>query len=138
MSESTNAVGLPVMVYDWLDPGIREIADNIWHAQMAGWPRVLTYVYRGTARKRAIRKESLRLVPGIQSRDEYPFASTLENEGSVWIGHACVAQQNAQRDLMNRFYRQQGAYAKGATLRFEVRVINHPNGPVTLGATARA
>ncbi|MPZ47090.1 MAG: hypothetical protein GEV05_27755 [Betaproteobacteria bacterium] len=136
MSEGRSAAGLPVMIYDWLEPSIREIADNIWHAQMAGWPRVLTYIYRGKAQKRAIRRESLRLVPHIQSRDEYPFASTLENEGSVWIGHASVAQQNTQRDLMNGFYRSQGAYAKGTTLRFEVRVINHPGGSVSVGSTA--
>ena len=122
---------LPVMVYDWEDPNTREIADNIWHAQMAGWPRVLTYIFRPRPEKRALRRESLREVPGIESRDEYPFASTLENQGSVWIGHASVAQQNAQRDLMNRFYREHKAYTGRSRLRFEVRVINHPKGDVT-------
>jgi hypothetical protein len=131
---------LPVMIYDWLDPGIRQIADNIWHAQMAGWPRVLTYTHRPEPVKRALRGESLREIPRVQSRDEYPFASTRENAGSVWIGHASVAQQNAQRDLMNRFYREHGAYRPGATFRFEVRVIHHPLGDVTAGipsSTAR-
>ena len=128
MSNTLDGASLPVMIYDWQDPTIREIADNIWHAQMAGWPRTLTYVYRSRADKRLIRRSNLGIVPQIQSRDEYPFASTLENEGSVWIGHASIAQQNAQRDLMNRFYRQHGAYQKGTTLKFEVRVINHPKG----------
>jgi len=132
MHAHTHAGALPVMVYNWLDVSIREIADNIWHAQMAGWPRVLTYVYRPKPEKQAIRRESLRLVPRIQSRDEYPFASTLENEGSVWIGHASVAQQDAQRDLMNRFYRAHEAYRKGTTLTFEVRVIHHPLGEVPI------
>jgi hypothetical protein len=127
------AGGLPVMVYDWLDPKIREVAENIWHAQMAGWPRVLTYLYRAKREKRAVRGENMRLVPAIQSRDEYPFASTLENGGNVWIGHAPVAQQNAQGTLIHQFYHRHGAYKKGTTFRFEVRVINHPQGPVTAG-----
>ncbi|MGF6600836.1 hypothetical protein P3T23_005575 [Paraburkholderia sp. GAS448] len=117
---------LPTMEYDWRDESIRQIAENIWHAQMAGWPRVLTYVYRSKSEKSSIRAESLRNIPRIQSRDEYPFASTLENEGSVWIGHASVSQQNAQRDLMNRFYQRNKAYVKGTTLKFRVRVINYP------------
>ncbi|MGT2472027.1 hypothetical protein [Paraburkholderia terrae] len=117
---------LPVMVYDWLDESIREIAENIWHAQKGGRPDVLTYLYRSDKEKRHIRKMSLEDVPRILSRDEYPFASTLENEGRVWVGHASIAQQNAQRDLMNRFYRSNGAYIKGTTFRFRVRVINFP------------
>jgi hypothetical protein len=117
---------LPTMEYDWRDESIRQIAENIWHAQMAGWPRVLTYVYRSKSEKSSIRAESLRSIPRIQSRDEYPFASTLENEGSVWIGHASVSQQNAQRDLMNRFYQRNKAYVKGTTLKFRVKVINYP------------
>jgi hypothetical protein len=121
----------PVMVYDWNDERIRDIADNIWHAQMAGWPRVLTYIHRPKREKRALRRQSLSLIPQILSRDEYPFASTLENDGEPWIGHAPAAQQDAQRDLMNRFYREHGAYRPGATLRFEVRVMNHPRGEVT-------
>ncbi|SIT45936.1 hypothetical protein BN2476_490064 [Paraburkholderia piptadeniae] len=120
---SSNTANLPVMVYDWNDKRIREIAENIWHAQKAGWPDVLTYVYRGD---NDIRRLSLRGIPRIQSRDEYPFASTLENEGSVWVGHASVAQQTVQRDLMNSFYRSNGAYRKGATFRFRVSVINYP------------
>lgn len=129
---ATQANGSAVMIYDWNDESIREIAENIWHAQMAGWPRMLTYVHRPRREKRLLRRESLRDIPQIQSRDEYPFASTLENEGSVWIGHAAIAQQNAQRDLMNRFYRQYGAYKQGTTFKFEVRVINHPRGEVTV------
>jgi hypothetical protein len=122
---------LPVMTYDWLDKSIRDIADNIWNAQMAGWPHVLTYVYRSKAVKGGIRRQTLREIPRIQSRDEYPFASTVENEGSVWVGHASVAQQDAQGRLMNDFYRKHGAYLKGATLTFLVKVVNHPQGPAT-------
>lgn len=131
MRESESASRLPVMIYDWSDESIREIADNIWHAQMAGWPRILTYVRRSRSEKGVVRRESLREIPQIHSRDEYPFASTVENDGSVWIGHATVAQQNAQRDLMNAFYRRHGAYKDGAVLKFEVRVVNHPRGDVT-------
>jgi len=88
MHAHTHTGPLPVMVYDWLDVSIREIADNIWHAQMAGWPRVLTYVYRPKREKQAIRRESLRLVPRIQSRDEYPSPAlwkTREACGSAML-----------------------------------------------------
>ena len=34
---------IPVLEFDWNDDGIRHIAANIYHAQMAGWPAVLTY-----------------------------------------------------------------------------------------------
>lgn len=34
---------LPVLEFDWMDERIRSIADNIFHAQSAGWPAVLTY-----------------------------------------------------------------------------------------------
>ena len=78
-----NVATLPVMVYDWNDESVREIADNIWHAQMAGWPRILTYVYRPKRAKRAIRRLSLKQIPQILSRDEYPFASTLETMGNL-------------------------------------------------------
>ncbi|QBE62620.1 hypothetical protein [Pseudoduganella lutea] len=118
--------GLPVMEYDWRNKNIRQIAENIWHAQAAGWPSVLTYIYRSRSVKASIRAKSLSAVPRIDSRDEYPFASTLENEGSVWVGHALVSQQDAQRDLMNEFYRNNKAYVKGTTLKFRVSVINHP------------
>jgi hypothetical protein len=135
MAIDPNSTVRPVMVYDWNDMSIREIAENIWHAQMAGWPRILTYIHRSKPEKRQVRRDSLRDVPQIQSRDEYPFASTLENEGSVWVGHASIAQQNAQRDLMNRFYQQHGAYRKGTTFTFEVRVANHPKGEITVRMT---
>ena len=45
---------LPVMVYDWLDESIREIAENIWHAQKGGRPDVLTYLYRSDKEKRLL------------------------------------------------------------------------------------
>lgn len=131
MAEYEKQKTLPVMIYDYRDPNIRDIADNIWHAQMARWPRILTYLYRTKGEKSAVRRANLALVPRIQSRDEYPFASTLENEGSTWVGHASAAQQTAQGVLINRFFRENGAYKEGAMFRFEVRVINHPLGPVT-------
>jgi hypothetical protein len=115
---------LPVMVYDWKDERIRQIAENIWHAQMAGWPAILTYVWR--PRKYRIRGKSLRGIPNIESRDEYPFASTLENEGSVWVGHAPAEKQNKQGTLISAFYARHGAYKKGTTFKFRVSVINFP------------
>ena len=62
---------LPVMVYDWLDESIREIAENIWHAQKGGRPDVLTYLYRSDKEKRHIRKMSLEDVPQILERVRY-------------------------------------------------------------------
>ena len=130
---------MPVMIYDWNDGTIREVAENIWHAQSAGYADELTYLYRNRAGKRKIRNENMKGIPGDSlpvnhpnktSLDEYLFASTLQNEGSVWIGKAKISHQNAQRDLMNKFYRENNAYLKGTTLRFKVKVVNHPLGEV--------
>jgi hypothetical protein len=106
MGENDTSSSLPVMIYNYLDDSLKDIADNIWNAQMAGWPNILTYIYRPKADKGVLRRKTLGLVPRIQSRDEYPFASTLENEGSVWVGHASVAQQNAQGSLISKFYQE--------------------------------
>ena len=38
---STNNGSLPVMIYDHCK--LPKTSENIWHAQMAGWPKILTY-----------------------------------------------------------------------------------------------
>jgi len=113
------------------------IAENIWHAQMAGWDRILTYDYvaDSEARKRnrsEKRNESIVQAGVVRSRrssaDEYPFASTVENAGSVFIGHAPQEEQNQQGGLISAFYRRHNADVVSATkpFWFEVRVVNYP------------
>jgi len=123
------------LVFDWLDPAIREIADNIWHAQQAGWPRILTYdadrdvVLRrqGRTRKRRIALATPgEEVPRILSRDEYPFACTREHAGPVWVGHVPSAQNSLQGGLVSGFLARHGAVDG---FQFEVLVVNRPPTP---------
>jgi len=128
---------LPVMAYDWNT--MRWTCENIWHAQLAGWPRILTYDYvADTAFKRRLmshkRYHSLDAAgviawPG-HWRDEYPFASTVENGGSVFVGHAPISEQIAQGILIKQFYADNMASAHSATTGtgffFEVKVLNIP------------
>jgi hypothetical protein len=128
---------LPVMKYDWkLMP---RTCENIWHAQLAGWPRILTYDYvADTTLKRRLmshkRYHSLDAAgviawPG-HWRDEYPFASTVENGGSVFVGHAPIAEQIAQGVLIRKFYTEEMAAIHSAktgnSFFFEVKVLNIP------------
>ena len=72
-----------------------QLADNIWHAQMDGHPKVLTYNGPDIVVRKATRKAALHYfydgqlyeIPRILSRDEYPFACTVEGGGSSWVGH---------------------------------------------------
>jgi hypothetical protein len=135
------AVAYPVLDIDWKRN--RELADNIWHAQMACCPRVLTYC--GPALGVQNRKDAMHFdLSGIRqeilhilSRDEYPFACTLEGGGASWVGHIPPAQNSSQGGLIAGFIRAYGIQpctpknAKNANgSKFIVRVINHPNGPV--------
>lgn len=80
-----------------------ELADNIRNAQLAGHPDVLTYGGDVAANRAA----ALRGVPNIPplSRDEYPFASTLEGGEGSWVGHIPKSQQNAQGAILKNFYK---------------------------------
>ena len=95
---------VPVLIFDWKE--LLNIATNIWHAQMAGWERILTYrgplpnpessgIRRKTmtyyVRNRATGDDDRYEVPVIpgHERDEYPFACTVEGSSrdgnrSVW------------------------------------------------------
>jgi hypothetical protein len=128
---------LPVMTYDWKDMPLT--SENIWHAQMAGWPRILTYDYVADSalKKRLMshkRYHSLTAAGVVnlrgQWRDEYPFASTVENGGSVFVGHAPVDEQIRQGILIRQFYADHEALlhsVRAATpFFFEVKVINYP------------
>ena len=81
-----------------------ELAENISHAQRAGHPSVLTHAGNSAANRAA----SLDGVPNIRplSRDEYPFASSLEGGAGSWIGHVPVSQQNAQGAILKNFFKQ--------------------------------
>ena len=63
-------------------------------------------------------------------RDEYPFASTVENAGSTWVGHCDADEQRQQAQLIADFYRQHGAFTyhlqHGRPFWFEVQVENMP------------
>jgi hypothetical protein len=149
----TNPGDLPVMIYDYKE--MPETTENIWHAQKAGWPIVLTYDGRflletgelesSSSRKRRINKKRRNNLDRVDAgsggsfriptskhvwRDEYPFASTVENNGSTWVGNCSADEQRAQRDLIKAFYRKHGAHMHhvltGRPFWFEVRTVNMP------------
>ena len=81
-----------------------ELAENIRHAQAAGHPSVLTHGGNAAAN----RATSLEGVPNIRplSRDEYPFASSVEGGPGAWVGHVPAAQQNSQGGILSNFFRR--------------------------------
>lgn len=150
---STNDGTLPVMIYDFTE--LPFTSENIWHAQKAGWPTILTYDGKltsneGTSESSKQRKKRIggkrranlenadagamgrfRLPKSSSEwRDEYPFASTVENNGSTWVGHVDAVEQRKQASLIARFYREHDAYNRmkdsGTPFWFEVRVVNMP------------
>ncbi len=138
---SRNDGSLPRMVYSVKD--FPHIASGIWHAQHArgsqpgdtGWPVILTYDAKSQATmSRAAKRYGMtqagvpgRAFPGT-SRDEYPFASTVENEGSTFVTHAPIDEQDRQAAMMNAFYRANGAYdaTRAKPFWFEVVVTGMP------------
>jgi|GEM_PF-2405064 len=81
-----------------------ELAENITHAQKAGHPSILTHGGDAAANRAA----ALDGVPNLSplSRDEYPFASSLEGGAGSWVGHVPVSQQNAQGAILKNFFKQ--------------------------------
>jgi len=81
-----------------------ELAENIRHAQAAGHPSVLTHGGDAAANRAA----SLEGVPNIKplSRDEYPFASSVEGGPGAWVGHVPASQQNSQGGILSNFFRR--------------------------------
>jgi hypothetical protein len=78
----------PELVFNFnRHPGL---ADNTWQEQMEGWPQVLTHSGPDVATRRCTRCAAMHYVyegelyeiPHVHSRDECPFACTLE----VWRG----------------------------------------------------
>jgi hypothetical protein len=124
----------PVLEFDYKKHP--HLADNVWHAQMAGHPKVLTYsgpLLKKDNRKGAMHYEveaSRYEIPHILSRDEYPFACTLEGGKASWVGHIPPGQNSAQGGLIWSFIRANGIVPiPGERSKFEVRVMNHPGGP---------
>jgi hypothetical protein len=125
----------PVLEFDYKK--VPALADNIWNAQKAGHPKILTYC--GPLLKKSNRKGAMHYevaasryeIPHILSRDEYPFACTLEGGGASWIGHIPPQQNCVQGGMIAGFIRVNGIVpVPGARSKFEVRVKNHPGGPV--------
>jgi RHS repeat-associated protein len=84
-----------------------ELAENIRNAQLAGHSEILTYGGAAQANRRSA-LEGLYKIPKILSRDEYPFASTLEGGASSWIGHIPEWQNRAQGGILKHFYESYG------------------------------
>jgi RHS repeat-associated protein len=86
-----------------------ELAENILHAQQAGHPNILTHGGDAAANRAA----ALDGVPNIRglSRDEYPFASSMQGGGGSWVGHIPASQQQAQGGLIADFLRRTGIKA---------------------------
>lgn len=87
-----------------------ELAANIRNAQLGGHPEILTYGGESSVNRKAA-LEGLYKIPKILSRDEYPFASTLEGGASSWIGHIPEWQNRAQGGILSRFYQTHGLTA---------------------------
>lgn len=116
---------LPEVVFDYNTHPL--LADNVWQAQAAGHPRELTYI-GDQAVARLNRQAAVAGIPRVLSRDEYPFASTVEGGGSAWIGHIPAWQNSAQGGILGGFYRRTNP--TGCPFKFRVCVVNHPSGPV--------
>lgn len=117
-----------------------DLADNVWHAQMAGHPKVLTYAGPDLKLRKATRSDALHFehggeryaIPRVLSRDEYPFACTLEGGGASWVGHIPGRENSAQGGLIAGFLARHGiAAGNGEGSRFLVEVIGHRRGDVT-------
>ncbi|MCI0527498.1 MAG: NucA/NucB deoxyribonuclease domain-containing protein, partial [Nitrospira sp.] len=101
-----------------------DLAENIWHAQQAGHPNVLTHGGNDVA-NRAAAMQGIPKVPGL-SRDEYPFASSMEGGSGAWIGHIPRKQQDAQGALITNLIKKFGILPGQ---QYGVRVINFPGIP---------
>ena len=128
---TVNDGSLPTLLVDHKD--MPKIAEGIWHAQMAGWERILTYDHVETPgekrrQRSAKRRENFRA--GFQrcglTMDEYPFACTKENAGSTFLTNAPQEEQTTQGRQLNDFLRDNGAYTKhDGYFYFEVKVVNY-------------
>jgi N-acetylmuramoyl-L-alanine amidase/Deoxyribonuclease NucA/NucB len=127
-------MNFPVMKVDWLI--YRDLADNIWQAQMAGHPKLLTYNGKSSSTRRAAMRYEVGptsgRVPIVRpeefDRDEYPFACTAEGGHASFIGHVSRSKNRAAGRLMSSFFLQNNTQVGS---KFFVWVSNHPMGRVT-------
>jgi hypothetical protein len=112
------------MIYDHANPIQRETAENIWHAQQAGHPDVLTYNGGGAAKlaNREAATGSVQDIPGTW-KDEYPFATTREGGAGSWVGHVAPLSQRSQGGTIKAFIER---YQLQVGDQFRVKVINYP------------
>jgi len=137
------SMSYPVLIIDYGNSAIAQMADNIWNAQMACCPTILTYC--GPMLGRSNRKEAMHFeldnlrqeILHILSRDEYPFACTLEGGAGSWVGHIPGRQNSAQGGLLASFLRRERILPcfsprdpNVSRAKFEVRVVGHPGGLV--------
>jgi len=107
-------MALPVLVFDYNTHPT--LADNIWNAQAAGHPEVLTYAGPDLTVRRQTRSDAMHFddgpyvgeIPHILSRDEYPFACTREGGGASFVGHIPGSENSAQGGLIAAFLRRNG------------------------------
>lgn len=71
---------------------------------MAGHPDILTHGGNSNLNRAAALRD-VPNVPGL-SRDEYPFASSIEGGAGSWVGHIPAKQQQAQGGLIADFLRR--------------------------------
>lgn len=110
------------------------LVDNVWHAQMAGCPKILTY--SGPNLSRPNRSAAMHFdfngavgeIPHILSRDEYPFACTKEGGAASFVGHVPGHQNSVQGGMIAAFLRKEKIMPGS---HFIVEVLHHPSGPVT-------
>ena len=135
-----NDGSLPIMWYDFKD--MPHISRGIWEAFQAtgndgigGWPSILTYDHKSFATMSRSKKRYGMNAAGVPSnafpglsRDEYPFASTVENAGSTFVSMVPVEEQDAHARMLNSFYSTHGAYkgVEGKPFWFEVKLKNPP------------
>ena len=120
---------IPVLIINYNEYPL--LAENIWHAQKAGHPSILTYGSNKKANRHAAMHVQVNLlryeIPRVHSRDEYPFACCEEGGESAWVGHIPPKQNSAQGGLLAAFLKRHGILPNmGEKSRFEVRVINYP------------
>ncbi|HMT30644.1 MAG TPA: NucA/NucB deoxyribonuclease domain-containing protein [Bacteroidia bacterium] len=105
------------------------LAENIWQAQQAGHPNILTYgANKKMNRKGAMHYEVDYLryeIVQIESRDEYPFACCLEGGETSWVGHIPPRENAAQGGLIASFLKRHAILPnQGEKSKFIVKVIN--------------
>jgi hypothetical protein len=78
-----------------------QLAENISNALKAGHPDVLTHGGNSYLNRLASLRDVLR-IPGL-TRDEYPFASSMEGGAGAWVGHILGFQNSSGGGILSAF-----------------------------------